>query len=338
MIFQPLLKRISFLCRLCLVIVLCFPIAYLSMAVQARAAYVAPVHVPAHTAKLRAHSQTVYINESFTGIASTPNAWYPGGTVCLTAGTAQTPLTSIPACGSQAPLDAPGSGVLDLTVPSDYTQGYTIFNTPIPTGGGIVTTFTYYSYDSSTVPGDGLALVFGDASIITHGVGGCCGSLDYAPASSTPFQPGLANGYLAVGLDENGYWTCACYGKTGGSPNPVPNIISVRGSYLTTWNYLLSSSINGRPAQLPFPLTAGKATVRPTPLTFSVTLTAAGILSLTIDRHNGKGPQTYIPPTNVIGLIGEPAVPANVYLGFTSSQGASNERHEISNVLITSAN
>lgn len=331
----PLFERFYVARRAVLAFILCLSFACLPILADARIAYAPPMHA---ATRLGAVHRTVLIRSSFTGKSSSPKEWFYGGGACLTAGTAKTPPTSIPACGSQAPLDPPGSGVLDLTQPTDYTQGYALHDLSIPATRGLITTFNYYSYDSSTVPGDGLALVIGDASVPTQGLGGCCGSLDYAPASSNPFQPGLANAYLAVGLDENGYWTCACYGKTGGPANPLPNIVTVRGSYLTNWNYLFSSSINGQTAPLPFPLTAGTGTVRPTPLTVSVTLTAAGVLSLTIDTHNGSGPQTYIPPTNIVGLLGQPAVPANVFIGFTSSQGASNARHEINDVLVTTAN
>jgi hypothetical protein len=277
----------------------------------------------------------VLINQDFTHSASIPNAWHYGGGACLTAGYSQTPPTSIPACGSQAPEDPGGWGVLELTPPANFQQGFAIWNTPLSTSAGLVMSFNYFSYNSSGNVGDGLALVLADASVNAPALGGCCGSFDYAPFAGNPVQPGLADGYLAVGLDESGYWTCTCNGKTGGSPFPVPNIITVRGSDLVAWDYLLSSSILGHPSQLPYPLSAGRSNHRPPPQTYTVTLSSAGVLSLTVDLHNGLGPVPFIPPTNIVGLNGQPAVPSNVYIGFTSSQGGANARHDISDVYVT---
>jgi hypothetical protein len=294
----------------------------------------------------RAAGTTLYVNQEFSYTASYPNVWHFGGNACLTAGTAAlTPPTSVPACGSSAPLDSPGNGALELTPPQDWQQGYVYWKTPIPTAGGLVMNFDYYSFNSSASngAGDGAALILSDASIPNpnDGIGGCCASFLYAPWShpgNTP-EPGLVNAWVAVGLDESGWWTCAtaCNGKTGGSPVPVPNIITVRGAAQTNWTYLLSSvNASGKPGPLPFALSAGSSTKRPTPLTFSVTLTATGTLSVTIDRHNGTGPVAYIKPTPIVGLNGQPAVPANVFFALAAGSGDDNARHQIANVTVSS--
>lgn len=56
---------------------------------------------------------------------------------------------------------------------------------------------------------------------------------------------------------------------------------------------------------------------------------------MTVSLNDGSGTFTVIPPTNIVGLNGQPAVPANVYLGFTSSQGGANARHDITQVYAT---
>ncbi len=68
-----------------------------------------------------------------------------------------------------------------------------------------------------------------------------------------------------------------------------------------------------------------------------MTLTAQGLLSVTIDRQNGQGPVAYIPPTQIVGVSGQPALPPSVYLGFSSAGGGANARHQISNLVVSSA-
>lgn len=66
-----------------------------------------------------------------------------------------------------------------------------------------------------------------------------------------------------------------------------------------------------------------------------ITLTASGVLSVAIDAHNGQGFMNDIAPTNIVGLNGQPAVPANVHLGFSSSTGGATSRHQIGGLTVT---
>lgn len=66
-----------------------------------------------------------------------------------------------------------------------------------------------------------------------------------------------------------------------------------------------------------------------------ITLTASGVLSVAIDAHNGQGFMNDIAPTNIVGLNGQPAVPANVHLGFSSSTGGATSRHRIGGLTVT---
>ena len=273
------------------------------------------------------------IGESFTGSASTPNAWSYGDNSCLTAGTSTTPATSIPACGPNAPQDAAGHGALQLTPPVNNSDGFVFYKTPMPTANGVSVTLNYYSFNASGNPGDGLAVVLTDASgPIPLGIGGCCGSLGYAIHFN---PPALANAYLGVGFDETGYFSAANEGKTGGTPGLLPQTITVRGAASTNENYLFGAqNTAGQAASLPFALDSPSATTRPGPLTFNVTLTSGGQLSVSIDRHDGNGAVTYIQPTQIVGAGGQPPLPANVYVGLIAAGGGANTRHQISGLRI----
>lgn len=269
--------------------------------------------------------------ESFRGTATTPGGWAFGDDACLTAGGSGTPATSIPACGSAAPKDAAGTGALQLTPPVVSQDGFVFDKTPFPTKNGLTVTFSEYSFGASGAAGDGLALVLTDASRpIPVTIGGCCGSLGYAPYDSNgnDVVP-LPNGYLGIGLDESGYYTAAMEGRVGGTPGLLPNAVTVRGAASGNAPYLFSTlNAAGGPGPLPFSLyTAGSN--RPVARTVAVSLTASGMLSLTIDRHDGQGPVAYIPPTEVVGVAGEPALPTRVYVGFIAAGGGDDARHQI---------
>jgi hypothetical protein len=58
-----------------------------------------------------------------------------------------------------------------------------------------------------------------------------------------------------------------------------------------------------------------------------------GLVEVAIDIHDGNGPVTYV-LQNIVGIAGEPAVPATVYLGFIGSCGALTDRHQVNNLEI----
>jgi hypothetical protein len=274
--------------------------------------------------------------------ATTPGIWEAGDDACLTAGTSETPPTSIPACGANAPQDPEGSGALQLTPPAELQDGYVLLNTPLLTARGFAVTFNFYSFDGGGSSGDGLAMVLAyGARLLPVKPGGCCGSLDYAPYVHNGINhAGLRGGYLAVALDESGVFSQDNEGRTGGigGTGSIGNLIGVRGATVTHDQYLLSTlNAQGQPASLPFPLGDPGSMTRPTALTVKMTLSPAALLSVSIDRNDGNGPTTYIPPTPLVGLIGQPALPYKVYLGFTAAAGDIRSRHQINDLVVTTA-
>ncbi len=272
------------------------------------------------------------ISEPFSGSATAPNAWQKYGDACLTAGGSTTPSTSVPPCGAAAPQDPAGSGALELTKAAASNYGIVINKTPLSTANGLQITFTEDAFDGTTPGSEGVAFFLSDASkpLPAHnGLAG--GGLGYVGTSATN---GLPNGYLAVGLDEYGSFSSSSGGYTGG-PGVVPETVAVRGAASIAYAYL-GGAVNsvGKASSLPFALDAPTSTTRPASgPTINATLTPAGLLTVAIDHHDGNGFITYF-SQSIVGLNGQPAVPANVYFGLSGSTGSHDEVHQISGLTV----
>jgi FtsP/CotA-like multicopper oxidase with cupredoxin domain len=272
------------------------------------------------------------LSEAFDTTATSPNLWSAFGGACLTAGGSATPGTSIPACGSAAPIDLPGSGALQLTpnIPGQF--GAVFSKVALPTSRGFQVVFTDAAFDAADgVPADGLSLILSDASLAF-------------PAPAPPARGGylgyvgLAGGYLGVGFDDYGNFSSSD-GNGGtilGFPGTVPNTVAIRGAFSSANPYLGGyTGTTGVAQSLPFPLDAPAATQRPTnPPTVRVTVTAAGFLSVEIDPHDGNGYRLAYGKT-VAGAGTEPPLPPQVYLGFASSTGGFSQVHQIYGLSVT---
>jgi FtsP/CotA-like multicopper oxidase with cupredoxin domain len=276
---------------------------------------------------------TTVIGDGFSESATAPGAWNATSGVCLTAGTPATPATSIAACGSSvAPVDPVGQGALELTTPANNQVGMFLNPTPIATANGIQVTFTDYSFNGTSPGADGTVLFLTDASKpAPTAPGQVGGSLGYANANGSP---GLANGYLGLALDEFGNYSNPTEGRVGG-PGPIPETIAVRGAASASYPYLGGATVSGKAASLPFSIDQPTLTSRPTNApTIRMSLTTAGVLSVAIDHHDGNGFVAYYSQA-VVGVSGQPAVPANVYVGMVASTGGSYDRHQIGGFAVT---
>jgi len=275
---------------------------------------------------------TLLFSAPFTGSGTTPGRYLYSGDTCITAGPSAPP-NQVPGCGSAAPLDANGAGALELTTPATTQQGFIVTNPTFATSAGLVITYTDYSFGGSTPSADGLAMFLSDASKAEPTAPGQSGgSLGYANGTNAS---GVANAYLGVGMDEYGNFSNPTEGRNGG-PGAVPETVAVRGAAASGWQYLTGAkNASGAPASLPFNIDQPSATSRPKNApTVQVTLTSGGLLSVAIDFHDGNGFLTDIPPTNIVGLSGQPAVPTSVHLGFTSSTGGATSRHQLGLVTV----
>ena len=275
------------------------------------------------------------LSEGFSATATAPNSWLGVGNTCLTAGTSATPATSIAACGSNAAQDPVGQGALQLTSGTNSQIAMVVSETSFPTGNGLQVTFTDYSYNGSNPGADGIAMFFSDASkAMPTAVGSAGGSLGYASTTGTP---GISNGYLGIGFDEYGGFSSATEGRNGG-PGAVPETIAARGAASVAYPYLGGvTNASGQAVSLPFDFDQPSVATRPANApTMRVVLTPAGIVTVAVDRHDGNGFVTYY-TQSIVNVGNQPAVPANVYLGFTGSTGGLYNRHQIGGLVVSTA-
>jgi FtsP/CotA-like multicopper oxidase with cupredoxin domain len=273
------------------------------------------------------------IGDAFSEQATPAGAFGVAGGACLTAGTSATAATSIPACGANAPVDPSGEGALQLTAAATYQTGMVVDKTAFSTAAGVHVTFTDDAFNGAQAGADGLALFFTDASAALPTVPGATGgSLGYGNSGAA----GLANAYLGVGFDEYGNFSSTIGGS--GGPGRIAETIAVRGSAATSYAYIGGyKNTAGQAASLPFNLDQPSQTVRSANApTIDVVLSAAGALTVSIDRHDGNGSLPYYSGA-VAGVAGEPAVPANVYVGLTAATGGLSQRHQVTGFSVSAA-
>ena len=262
-------------------------------------------------------AQTQVLTDNFTGTSAT-QAWQVYGTACLTAGNG---TGSIPACasGSQGGLngaapDTSGNGMLRLTQAVGGDQGGIVSLNSFASTAGFTASFTAVAYGGNGA--DGISLFLLDASTgMPATLGAAGGGLSYAA---------LAGGYIGIGLDEYGNFPnpgCGGGGCSGG-PGFFPNYVAVRGSTANSNAYIGGASPG-------FSLWSSAATrASATTHTYSITLTAAGLVSVSIDGT------TRLSNVNAFAQTG--AIPAYLRVGIAASTGGSTNIHEIKSLSISS--
>ena len=281
--------------------------------------------------RIKRGAGTVLLTQSFAN--STTKGWYAKDSACLTAGTGSAPKGSIQPCGAGAPLDPPGGGALELTGATYYDLGLAGWHEPLPTANGLEIQFTLYAFDGTTPGADGTLLYLTDGALKHPTMpAGSGGSLGYIQGKK---GRGLAHAYLGIGFDEYGNFS----NFLPDGPGFIPETVALGGAEAIGYEYIGGvTNGSGEPASLPFDLDSPSSTTRPANApTIDVSLTSAGLLEVAIDIHDGNGPVTYISET-IVGVNGQPAVPANVFVGFIGSTGGSYNRHQIGDLTISTLN
>ncbi len=294
--------------------------------------FIAAVCLFFFVAGVAAAAERQLTGETFTNATTVPGQWIFGGYTCLTAGSKATTVPgSVPPCAN-TPIDPVGSGVLRFTPASTYLNGYIVYNSTLASNAGLVAIFDYFSWGGTGA--DGLSFFFLDGTQPAPAVPGAVGAgLGYAQNCSTP---GIATGYVGVGLDEYGnYSQPSGFECHNGGTRFLPDTIAIRGSQAANYPYL---SGYGYPpgAALPFSLDVPYVTTRPPGQRVRVTLTTSLFLSVEIDRFDGKGFVTYIQPFSIAKLNGQ-AFPPLFRFGYAASTGAVTNYHEIRNVFVDTA-
>lgn len=184
--------------------------------------------------------QSVFVDESFAGPSVgdafiAPSVAEGVNVACLTAGT--DPIASpIPGCGT----DAAGSGVLRLTEAVGGQTGGVGSTASVPISKGLDVSFDSYQWGGTLADGMTLYLAATDpfAPEVPTMLGALGGSLGYSAQGTVP---GLANGYLGIGLDFYGNFAVDEFGGSGCAPGPgfTPNGVTVRGPGNGTVGYCL---------------------------------------------------------------------------------------------------
>ncbi len=273
------------------------------------------------------------VAESFTG-ATALGPWIygtSGGASAnpgLTAGGTATGI--IPALGTG---DAAGSGTLRLTSAVGDQAAFVIYNNPIGATEGLKVTFDLFAYGGSGA--DGVSFFLIDGTTTPTAAGGFGGSLGYAPNTNNAVPvPGIAGGYLGVGLDEFGNFSNSNEGRVGG-PGQVGDSIALRGSLATNYNFLGNAPVGG----LGVDNAAGTGGTRlPSRRKVQITLQpTTNQLTVAFDSNNDG---VFIPDETIINISDlttvNGAIPATFKFGFASSTGGLNNIHEIANLVVES--
>ncbi|MEG4282432.1 DUF4347 domain-containing protein, partial [Microcoleus sp. A006_D1] len=269
------------------------------------------------------------VSETFQG-SSVLGPWiYNGGgsppPPGLTAGTGPGIIPGV--VGLPTP-DPAGGGALRLTSAGNNQANYVIYNSPISSADGLKVTFDLFAYNGS-IGADGVSFFLIDGTTTPTAAGGFGGSLGYAP-NNTLNQPGIAGGYLGVGLDEFGNFSNSNEGRVGGT-GQLSDSIAIRGSAATTYSFLTNATVPGGIDNV-------SATTRTTAKRrVQITLFPGTNrrLSVALD-DNGNGVfdtnETFIDIPDLVTRNG--AIPATFKFGFASSTGSFTNTHEIANLLV----
>jgi hypothetical protein len=274
----------------------------------------------------------VLLKESFDGAFTPGHHWIHSDAACLTAGGPFTPRRSIPACGGSGEADYPGQGALELTPPANWDLGLAEWHRAVPTALGLDVRFTLYAFGGSLPGADGVLLFFSDGSKEPprkpSADGGNLGYIGTRPRL-------MRHAYLGVGFDEYGNFSKAL----PGGPGFIPETVALGGAAALGHHYL-GGVVDGagKPASLPFDLDRSDQTGlikgRGNGITIDVVLAPSGLVEVALDRHDGQGFVTYL-SESIVGVAGQPPVPATVFVGFIGSTGGLHDRHEITDLTIS---
>ncbi|GAA2169820.1 MULTISPECIES: lectin-like domain-containing protein [Glycomyces] len=197
-------------------------------------------------AEAGAEEKSLLVSESFTG-KTVGDANFASLNACLTAATELVGEDAFDSCADQdtGPVPTAGKphGYLQFTDTSKYNAGGIVYNDALPSRNGIEVTFAQFQYGGTGADGISFFLVDGDTDLTETGAIG--GSLGYAQIDNDNTgvtQPGVAGGYLGLGLDAWGNFSADTEGRGSGCPedqrapdflqvtaNRAPNNVALRG-------------------------------------------------------------------------------------------------------------
>ncbi|MDO9590205.1 MAG: hypothetical protein Q7J04_03575, partial [Microcella sp.] len=303
--------------------------------------------------------QSVFADETFAGASAgsflAPAAPTGVNSACLTAGPDPS-ATPIPGCNT----DAAGSGVLRLTGVVQSQSGGVGSTSSVPISKGLDVSFDSYQWGGTAADGLTFYLAATDpfAPEVPTTLGALGGSLGYSAAGSTP---GLANGYLGIGLDYYGNFVLPFFQGTGCSvdhPN-TPNSINVRGPGNANQGYCVltadpvSGSLRGSgdrsTARVPVEVVINPSAQSITARENSDVTVNAGTYAVIVQPIGGAVQSFSGPlPSTLNGLLPadlydpswidpETGYPYKLTFGWTGGNGGQYDFHEVGNAYATTA-
>lgn len=262
--------------------------------------------------------------------------------------------------GGQAHLtsgtdDPEGEGWLRLTETERYKDGYVYIDESFPSTLGVYVEFEYKAWreDDYIAPGytkpvyygaDGFSVFLFDASVPAFRIGAYAGSLGYANFNNGAgdVRPGLAGGYIGVGIDECGNFATNLEGRNGGVSTRLPNSITLRGSESSGYKYLIHEQLQ------PDGFADGPTSVdyntltptRPDDATFfrkvRLVIDPVGTpespqYKITVSWQNALNTSW----EELLSYTTVEPIPDNLKIGFAASTGWEYNYHEIRNLFVT---
>ncbi|MGO1317042.1 MAG: DUF7507 domain-containing protein, partial [Cellulomonadaceae bacterium] len=264
-------------------------------------------------------------NETFTGDSVADGRWLPLGDACLTAtANGSTPPAAASALGycerrNDSPTtDDEGKGYLQLTDNEGGRTGAVLFNRAIPSHAGLEIEFDQYQYKpDSGQPADGIGFFLTDGAYTLTKTGPMGGNVGGALGyGSIEKEPGIDQGYLAVGLDRFGnfanqpYVGTSCPAQTEGQQ---PNSVVLRGSGNGTDGYCIVDENND--------VSLGGNSVESGERHVKI------VISPTTDANARPTVTVYVDGNEVLQGTMNQDLPPTVKLGFTASTGGAREVH-----------
>lgn len=253
-----------------------------------------------------------------------------------------------------AGIDAAGSGYLRLTENTTNSVGYVYAQDSFPSVYGLTASFEFFTWKTGATnsnQADGISFFLFDASVNAFRPGGVGGSLGYANYYGTP---GMAKGYIGIGIDEFGNFSLASDGsKNGGAGTKQPGSIVIRGpgnsaiNSLGATDYVYKTGITTSSAPYNIAFSGSGFSQRfPDPtspnyrklkiiLTPGSSLGATGY-TITVIMYKGGASLTAVPLINNFDYPYK--APEKLQFGLASSTGGVTTYHEIRNMDINVTN
>jgi hypothetical protein len=242
-------------------------------------------------------------------------------------------------------IDPVGNGFLRLTDALVNQVGYVYAVDSFPSVYGITAQFEFNCYNSSGFPGDGISFFLFDSRVNAFRPGGLGGALGYAQQYNTP---GLAKGYIGIGIDEFGNFSSATDGNKNGGPGNIKGAVVIRGpgNGKTATDYVYQTGVNTGIA----PYKAGflgfhqrytdpsDTNYRAIKIILTPGSTLGANLGFTVTVILTKGGTPSIPITLINNWDFPFVAPPSLQFGMSASTGSAVALHEIRNMLITPTN